>query len=72
MTAYKDIQSIVFLDDLVQIKSEVGVIVDNIKIPNQLKHIDAFIQGQDTELEAFCTLNNISDTYDLIIQTWSN
>lgn len=71
MTAYKDIKQVIYAQtDLVQFESEIGNIVDSVKIPSHL-HIDAFVKGQETELEEFCTLHNIAETYNIIINQWS-
>ena len=70
MTAYKDIKKYTIDGNLVRFKSEVGEIVDGVKIPNAIKHVDTFIQGQETELEAFCTLHDATETYNIIITAW--
>jgi hypothetical protein len=70
MTAYKDIKQVIHAQtNLVQFESEIGNIVDDIKIPSHL-HIDTFVKGQETELEAFCTLHNATETYNIIITAW--
>lgn len=70
MTVYKDIIKYQIDNNLVRFKSEIGNIVDDIKVPNPKKHIDTFIQGQETELEDFCTLHDIAETYNIIITAW--
>lgn len=70
MTTYKDIKQVIYAQtDLVQFESEIGNIIDSVKIPSHL-HIDAFVKGQETELDVFCTLHNATETYNNIISLW--
>lgn len=71
MTAYKDIKQIIHAQtNLVQFESEIGIIENDIKVLSHL-HIDTFVKGQETELEAFCTLHNILDDYTAINAIWN-
>ena len=71
MTTYKDIKQVIYAqNNLVQFESEIGNIINIVKVPRHL-HIDTFVKGQETELEAFCTLHNTAETYNIIITQWS-
>lgn len=70
MTGYKDIKQVIHAQtNLVQFESEIGTIVDGVKIPSHL-HLDTFVVGQETELDVFCTLHNATETYNNIISLW--
>jgi hypothetical protein len=70
MTAYKDIKQIIHAQtNLVQFESEIGTIIDDVKTPSHL-HIDTFVKGQETELQAFCTLHNFTNEYNIILTAW--
>lgn len=70
MTFYKDIKQVIYPQtNLVHFESEIGVIVDSVKKPSNL-HIDTFVKGQEIELEQFCALHNIRETYSIIITQW--
>jgi hypothetical protein len=53
----------------VQFESEIGNIIDDVKTPSHL-HIDTFVKGQETELQEFCTLHNLTNEYNIILTAW--
>lgn len=70
MTTYKDIKQVIHAQtNLVQFKSEIGNIVNGVKIYSH-SHLDTFVKGQESELQTFCTLHNLTETYNIILTLW--
>jgi hypothetical protein len=70
MTTYKDVLKYKIDGNLARFTSEVGSLVDDVKVPLPMKHVDVFSIGQELELEEFCTLHNLTDAYNIIITAW--